>query len=85
MKFKKWLKYVDVASCYCNIWIGDDYIYAGSMCDIPYWLVDYELDDTNKYDPPICWCYRIKSNPNNESGTEGFNGFAISLKEAEDE
>jgi len=38
MKLRKWLKYIDAASVKCNIWIGDDCVYAGSMYDIPYWL-----------------------------------------------
>ena len=85
MKLRKWLKYVDAASVKCNIWIGDDCVYAGSMCDIPYWLIDYKLDDTGEYGVPICWCYQIRSNPNDEGGTPGLNGFSIILKEAEDE
>ena len=85
MKLRKWLKYVDTASCKCNIWIGSDCAYAGTMYDIPYWLVDYELDDTDKNVLPICWRYQIRSTIDDENGTYGLNGFVISLKEAEDE
>jgi hypothetical protein len=84
MKLKKWLKYVDTASCKCNIWIDNDCVYAGIIYDIPYWLVDYELDDRDKHSQPICWCHKIRSTPDNEDGTEGLNGFVICLKEEED-
>ena len=81
MKFIKWLKPMDTAGIKCNIWIGDDCVYAGDMYDIPYWLGDYEIDDEDINGEPIAWCHQIRSTVDNEGGTEGLNGFVICLKE----
>ena len=85
MKLKKWLKYVDTIGINCNIWIEEDCVYAGVMSDIPYWIVDYELDDRDPKERSIYWANQIRSTIDDENGTQGLNGFVISLKEAEDE
>ena len=85
MTLRKWLKQIDPYGIKCNIWIDEDCVYAGDMGDIPFWAVEYELDDRKiTEDPPICWCHQIRSTPDNEGGTKGLNGFVICLKETDD-
>lgn len=95
MKFKKWLKYIDTAGLMCNIYItyqkkgkvegtyetDSDLIYAGSMYDIPYWLVDYEIDKSDADGEPIYYATNLKANENDEIGTKDLKGFIIFLKE----
>ena len=92
MKLKKWLKPLDTAGLKCNIWIeyqktdgtyDEDCVYAGSMYDIPYWLVDYHLSPTDENGEAITWCHQIRSTIDDENGTPGLNGFVITLREKE--
>lgn len=86
MKLKKWLKVIDPIGINCNIYIGEDLIYAGSMSDIPYWLVDYPIskyNDEEDQDSPIWFGHKIRKSTEDVEGTEGYNGFVISLNEKE--
>lgn len=92
MKLSKWLKPLETAGLKCNIWIEepkldgtyDEYCaYAGSMYGIPYWLVDYEIAPNDENGEAISWCHRIRKTIDDENGTEGINGFVITLKEKE--
>lgn len=94
MKFKKWLKYIDTAGLMCNIYItyqkkgaiegtyktDSDLVYVGSMRDIPYWLVDYEIDKPDTNGEPIYYAM-LKANENDETWTKDLKGFVIYLKE----
>ena len=85
MKFKKWLNQIDTGGLVCNIYFaedGDDAepIYCGSMWDIPYWLVDYQIAKyEDHYIKPIEFRHNIRKNINDEHGTKGYNGFVIIL------
>lgn len=85
MKFKRWLNQIDTTGLACNIYIaedGDDAepIYCGSMFNIPYWLVDYQIakEDENK---PIWFANNIRKNINDEHATKDYGGFVITLTE----
>jgi hypothetical protein len=87
MTFKKWLSKLDTCGLACNIYFtedGDDAepIYCGSMRDIPYWLVDYQIATyKDYYTKPIEFRHNIRKNINDAHGTEGYNGFVIILTE----
>ena len=93
MKFKKWIKYLDTAGIKCNIYISytqqgenkADLIYAGSMYDIPYWLVEYEIDEPELGAEPIYYTHGLKTHIDNDNKEENkdCNGFIIYLKERE--
>jgi hypothetical protein len=87
MKFKKFLDQIDTSGLVCNIYFAEDDtepIYCGSMWDIPYWLTDFQIakynSEENK-DKPIWFANNIRKNANDERGTEGYNGFIITLTE----
>jgi len=86
MKFKKWLNQMDTSGLACNIYFADDTepIYCGSMWDIPYWLTDFQIAKYNSEENkgrPIWFAHNIRKNANDERGTEGYNGFIITLTE----
>ena len=93
MKLKKWLKQISTAGVHCNIWMDyqktdgtwdSDLIYAGSMYEIPYWIVDYSLSPVNENGEPIYYAHNIRKNVSDEAGTKGYNGFVICLRERAD-
>ena len=51
------------------------------MYDIPYWLVDYEIDKSDADGEPIYYATNLKANENDEIGTKDLKGFIIFLKE----
>lgn len=89
MKFKKWLNQINTSGLACNIYIAEegdnaDPIYCGSMWNIPYWLTDYQIakyDSEKNKDKPIWFAHNIRKNINDENGTEGYNGFVITVTE----
>ena len=89
MKFKKWLNQIDTCGLACNIYIAEDGndaepIYCGSMCNIPYWLADYQIakyHNEEDKDEPIWFAHNIRKNVNDEHGTKNYNGFVIILTE----
>ena len=49
MKFKKWLKYIDPVGIDIAIWTDDNKdkpVYEGDIFDIPWYLVDFKIDNT---------------------------------------
>lgn len=89
MTLKKWLKPIQTAGLQCKIYMnykcaGDfeaNCEYSGSMYDIPYHLVDYQIgycagDPAVCGEEPIYWALL-----NEESKTYGF---VINLKESEE-
>ena len=93
MKFKKWLKPMDTAGLNCNIYIqyekmdgteDADLIYAGSMWNIPYWLVEYNIAPNDLNGEAIAYCHNMYKNIDDETGTPDYNGFCIYLQEKED-
>ena len=94
MKLKKWLKPLGTAGLSCNIYIqhektdgtlDEDLIYAGSMWDIPYWLVDYKIAPNDTNGEAISWCSCLYKDINDENGTLGYDGFCIYLQEKKDD
>lgn len=91
MTLKKWMKSLETCGVPCNIYIEEDGmaadpIYCGSMYDIPYWMADLHLgkiDDEGNY--PIFFAHNIRKTINDEHGTEGYNGFVITLTEEKNE
>ena len=91
MKFFDWLSMIDTCGLACNIYIaeeGDDAepIYCGSMWNIPYWIADMKIakyNNSKDKDKPIWFGCDIRKSPDDESGTEGYNGFVITLTEGE--
>ena len=90
MKLKKFLKYIDTATLNCNIYItykkqsgefGSDLIYAGNMYNIPYWLVDYNIDEPDVDGEPICYHSNLYTDIDDEEATKGYSGLVITLKE----
>jgi hypothetical protein len=95
MKLKKFLKPLETAGLKCNIYTcykkGEDFeeelVYIGSMRDIPYWIVNYEIGFCDN-DPdavgldPISWTHGLKQSYNdNEDLDSQYQGFCIYLKE----
>lgn len=94
MKLKKWLEPMDTAGIFCNIWmqyidregnLQEDFMYAGSMWDIPYWLVDYKIAPNDENGEAISWVGRLRQNEDDEGGTPGLDGFCIYIQEKESE
>ena len=90
MKLKKWLKYIDTSNLNCNIYLkyektddtfDYDLIYAGSMYSIPYWLVDYNIEEPDKDGEPISYTNWLKKNVDDDEPTKGYGGFCIYLEE----
>ena len=89
MRLIDWLRPLDTYNLYCNIWlkfklhdgtVDHDLIYAGEMNDIPYWIADYELDDTVDGEP-IEYIKYLHKNVDDDTWTEGCTGFCIYIKE----
>jgi len=90
MKLSKWLKPMDTSGLHCNIYItykkpdgtiDSDMIYAGSMYEIPYWLVDYNITPNDENGESIYWAHGLKKNIDDEEGTFDKVGFVISVYE----
>ena len=89
MKFRDWLKYVDTSCLKCNIYLkykkngtfDYDLVYAGSMFDIPYRLVEYKIEEPDKDGEPICYTNWLKKDINDEEPTQNYSGFCIYLEE----
>lgn len=94
MTLHDWLSVVDTIGLPCNIWIAEDEgsecdepIYCGSMWDIPYWIADMKIakyNNSKDKDKPIWFAHNIRKYSNDENGTEGYNGFVITVTEGED-
>ena len=90
MKLSKWLKPMDTTGIHCNIYIeyertdgtkDNDMIYAGSMYEIPYWLVDYDIAPKNENGESIYWAHALRKSENDEIIDFNTTGFVITLKE----
>lgn len=94
MKLRSWLKPLDTSSLNCNIYImyqkkvaegvwetDCDLIYAGSMWNIPYWLVDYDIAPNDEDGESIFYAHNMHKTVDDEKGTQGYDGLYIYLKE----
>ena len=94
MKLKKWLKHVDASSFQCNIYLQYetqidegvketkyDLVYAGSLWEVPYWLVEYKIAPNDKDGEAISFCHSMFEDVDDECGTEGYDGLCIYLQQ----
>lgn len=76
MKLKKVIKYLDQLS-HCKIWVNEeeDPMYEGSVMDIPWYLLDFSLDNDGDGEAISAAYDKQAKNPNH------YSYFAIYLKE----
>lgn len=98
MTLKKWIKPLDTCGPFCNIYIeyekkvtegvwekDEDLIYCGSMYNIPYWLVDYEIAPNDENGKSIFYSCGLKEKLGDEKGKPERAGFVITLREKKNE